>query len=335
MPVTRLLNAALISILAFFSSLALLGILGLWTDPQPQAAPTVSEAPPPANTTSGAPAQLASASVQALRWDADGTSFPPLAVQVLVTNPGAHALQVTDTRLQADWDGQPLDGGTQHPAVLVAPGDQATLTLRLPVPADAVQGGWRATTASGEQGSLRLRGWIGLGTDGGPTTYAPFFLNRTWTGPLATGFVGVSGCTPANPDDPAQGEACVRVASAQWQTGSDGALALGVSFTGLPGRHLHNVTARLAIAGVAAASAQLPASNASEGAADRTVVLPLGGDALAAWWPAHVAACEASPVGLALDLVVDARDGKGTTPRALAWSLAAPAFRTGLACPGA
>ena len=310
---TRLVNAALITVVAFF---VFLGVF--W-----QFSGDGGEARPPG----GAPAVTGVAA----SWQP--AAEREMLLELQVDNPSSLESRVTAVSYEAETDGHLFDSAVARPlapAVAIPGRGEAPVRIAVDLPEDFVLTWWPAYMADGEGADLRIVGTLAVKRDDGSREVG-FEWRSSWQGELADGLSGAArNCAEGDPD------VCLEDSRFFWR---DGALHADLAFAN-PGTQavaVRNTTFQLLFGDrpVVDGEVDLARTIGASGEAEVGLVLAFSPEAMQAWWPDHLARCERSPVALRMDLQVEPLDpeGAGTGDIAvLQWTFPAPSFRTSFVC---
>ncbi|MEA3191543.1 MAG: hypothetical protein QOD77_2125 [Thermoplasmata archaeon] len=321
---SKLLVAVLIGLLAFAALMAGMMALGpASTDaadaPSSPSSPSSPRAvpPPPAPTTTTARPASGTVTVEAV--DVAWAPGPALRVEVTLRNTGDAAAEAT----AADWtfrlQGDRVDDGHADLGAALPPG-RATVAFEVPFDGGLAADWMREYADNDERARAAVAGTLSV-LSGGRALRLEFTWDRAWTGTLAAQVGEAADC------DASAAAVCLVSAAPQW-SGDDLEVRLKLQNRGDDPVRLRGDVG-LALGGVVVAEAELDRTYVGAGGTSTTEVrLAFSADALASWWDGHVAACEASP----LQLVLDLSDADGPLGD---WALPLPDFHTELACGGA
>lgn len=309
---TRLINAVLIAVVAFF---VVLGVFwqfaGGGTGAGPRGEPAVSAVVP--------------------RWQPAGQQ--EIAVELTVHNPAGTPGKITAVTYELLVDGEPLDRATARvppsgPVDVPAKGD-GTVRFGLDLPDAFATQWWTQYMQKAEASDLRIQGSVTLQRDDGAHE-APFEWRSSWTGDLAKKLeAAVRNC------DGSSG-LCLEDSQFSWK---DGALhaRLTLHNPGPDTVSVRNTTLRLLFGDTPVVNGDVDLVREILPGDDAQVDLALGFSqaGIAAWWPDHVARCERSPVALGLDLqahTVASGNDTASDVTTLQWVFPASTFQTRFVC---
>jgi LEA14-like dessication related protein len=310
---TRLINAVLIAVVAFF---VVLGVFwqfaGGGTGAGPRGEPAVTAVVP--------------------RWQPSGQQ--EIGVELTVHNPAGTTGRITAITYELLVNGQRLDGATARvppagPVDVAAKGD-GTVRFSVDLPDGFASQWWTDYMKKAEVSDLRIQGLVTLQRDDG-SHEAPFEWRSSWTGDLAKKLESaVRNC------DGSSG-LCLEDSAFSWK---DGALhaRLTLHNPGPDTISVRNTTLRLLFGDTPVVNGDVDLVREILPGDDAEVDLALGfsQSGIAAWWPDHVARCERSPIALGLDLQAHAvaQDDNGTASdvTTVQWVFPASTFQTRFVC---
>jgi len=306
--VTRLINTALITVVAFFVFLGVFWqFAGGGTGAGPRGDPTVTALAP--------------------QWQGKP---PSILMRMTVHNPSTAVARPVALSYNATIDGKVVDHANARPVADAAPiparGDgpvQFTVTL----PDGFAEAWWASYAQHAESSDLRVKGTVTLRRDDGLHD-AAFEWRSAWTGTLAKDL----GNTAAN-CDPNATDVCLASSAFSWRSGALHA-DLVLRNPGPQAVALGNTSVRLDFGGHAVVSGRVDLVKTIPAGSDATVPLTLAFSppAIASWWPEHVARCERTPVTFALDLQArSATNGTGVATQQ--WTFPSADLATRFVCP--
>jgi LEA14-like dessication related protein len=307
-------NAVLIGMLAFF---AFLGVL-LKLNPPPASDSSSGDGFPHVDDVS-------------LSWVGPETINVGLAIR----NAGA-AANATTLSYQATVGGQTMAQANRASQVVLPAGARTTYNFTVALPPDFPKTWWHLYVDGGEKSGLHLSGSLLVG-QGATSRAVPFQWDSSWQGGLASSMTS----SAQNCDTASEG-VCLASAAASWD-GRSLRTTLQLRDLGPDAVRVRNGSTLLVLGGQTVASGTIASGTSMSAGSDgtATVLLGFGDDAVARWWPDHVARCESSPAALSITLLVETSPGGGglprnssapDQPRTLQWTFPAPAFDTGLVC---
>lgn len=311
---TRLVNAVLITVVAFF---VFLGIFWQFSGDGGEARRPPGGAP----TVSGVAASWQPAAER------------EMLLELQVDNPSSLEASVEAVSYEATVDGHLVDSAVSRPlapAVALPGREDGPVRLAIDLPEDFVLTWWPAYMADGEEADLRIVGTLDVEREDGDREVG-FEWRSSWQGDLARQLSAAAGnCAEGDSD------VCLDGSRFFWR---DGALHADLAFAN-PGRQtvaVRNTTFQLLFGdrAVVAGDVDLARTLAAGGEAEVGLVLAFSPDAMEAWWPEHLARCERSPVALRMDLQVEPLDSEGSGTGELAvlqWTFPASSFETRFVC---
>lgn len=261
---------------------------------------------------------------------APGPAGPQLSAILHVANDGRARADLVRIDYRLDMNDQPLAGGTIARHQTFMPGTESQVPLLLPIDGN-VATAWWGRLLRGEPIELRLRG--GINSTIGPTTHEePFEWSAQY---LSESRPQVPSLAHRNVFCPMESDRPCLQSVAPGTILDPLALPVGVtlrapSFTSA---ELRNFRVSLVLGEtVVAQSPTIGASLPSGYEALLPIDLIVSTTALPAWWPSHVANCEASPVVLQIDYDAALTNWTGTRSAHVVESLPGDAWRTPMLC---
>lgn len=310
---TRLINAILITVFAFFVFLGVFWqFAGGGTGAGPRGEPSVEAIEP--------------------RWQPG--AGPELLVDLRVHNPAGLDGELASVSYEALLDGRVLDRAVARVPfsgpVAIGPESEANVAFAVDLPERFANDWWASYMRSGEKAELRIHGAVELRREDG-VHEAPFEWRSTWTGELAERLEAAVRNCDATPTD-----LCMAGSSFEWRDGSLRA-TLTLRNPGTEAVAVRNASLRLLFAERPVVSGGVDLVQRLDPGAEAEVELALAfaPDAIAAWWPDHVARCERTPVALGMDLQAHSIPRGSETESevtTLQWTFPASTFQTRFAC---
>ena len=323
---TRIINAVLISLLAFF---VFVGVLWQFTGDGAEGRRSPGGAP----TVSGIDAA----------WQPGETK--DLLIEMQVHNPSSIEGRVTSVSYEVQVEGKVVDSAVSRPvsgpggsgtSVALPAKQDASVEVPIDLPEEFVLDWWPTYMAEGEEADVSIQGSLAVERDDGDRS-VPFEWRSSWQGDLAKSLSdAVANCEGEESD------VCLDGGVFAWK---DGGLHADLTFhnPGASAVALRNTTLTMTFGddAVVAGDVDLVQEVAPDGDAEVGLALTFSPVAMQAWWEDHVARCESTPVALRMQLQVEVLDGSGGEGEgeddeaevvSLQWTFPVSPFQTRFVC---
>jgi LEA14-like dessication related protein len=264
----------------------------------------------------------------------EGSNGTELRLELVVDNPRRTEAEIQGIEYRV-WYGDRASDPVRQVGALVIPADaQDNLSFTVALPGFPATW-WQDYVQEEERGLVRIEGELSV-VQSVRKQAVPFDWEASWRGSWDSAMADdLRNC-------PRDGEPlCLSGADPEW-TGLGLGLVLEVRNQASSPVNITDATATLRFrdAAVAGGGGEGALPLAAGQNRSLSMFLAFDDEALAAWWPDHVEACESSPTDISIRITVATSQAQGTgenatvseTSRTLEWEFEGPALRTQLAC---